>query len=201
MANIINVKEKGFDELEAKLKKAPLVMRAVQSAAVSAAAYKGRKEDRQHGELHMGRYYFRGAGKTISKKNKIPGYRKAAQRVFSKYDPKKGWVSTSLANGGVVKMGSFAWDTKTQKWNSRIAYTSLLANLWGKPTKPYKHRSPCFGQENFPGAETDYGFWKEGAIRDARFDLKKTQQELARSIPRAIQVASQVFDREMADLK
>ena len=95
-------------------------------------------------------------------------------RVRSEWDPKVGWVSTTRAagKGGTgYRMASFGWE-RAKKYAVTAPYSNQMANLWHRPTKPYRGTSPLVGT---PG---HYMRWRQGSRRDARYNWSITYSTL-----------------------
>ena len=100
---------------------------------------------------------------------------KGATKVFSRWDPKVGWVSTSrmAAKGGTgFRMASFGWE-RAKKASVTAPYSNQLANLWHRETDPYMRNSPIVGR---PGKLT---MWREGARRPVRYNWSTAYNILA----------------------
>lgn len=96
-------------------------------------------------------------------------------KVRSEWDPKVGWVSTtrSAAKGGTgYRMASFGWE-RAKKYAVTAPYSNQMANLWHRPTKPYRGTSPLVGT---PG---HYMRWRRGERRDARYNWSTVYSTLA----------------------
>lgn len=96
-------------------------------------------------------------------------------RVRSKWDPKVGWVSTSrmAGKGGTgFRMASFGWE-RMKKASVTAPYSNQLANLWHRPTRPYRGDSPVVGR---PG---ELVIWGKGVRRPVKYVWSRTYAILA----------------------
>lgn len=75
---------------------------------------------------------------------------------------------------------------------SRVALTSITANLWEYDTKPYSKKSPRFGSEG------GSGIWKQGEIRRGRkYFMTKVYTVVEQTVPEAIaKTERQIFTKE-----
>ena len=116
-------------------------------------------------------------------------------KVRSKWDPKVGWVSTSRSagKGGTgFRMATFGWE-RTKKFAVTAPYSNQMANLWHRPTKPYRGNSPLVGT---PG---HYMRWRKGARRDARYSWATTYSTLASLQGNAIARTEAQFSKELQE--
>lgn len=117
-------------------------------------------------------------------------------RVRSKWDPNVGWVSTSRSagKGGTgFRMASFGWE-RVKKASVTAPYSNQLANLWHRPTKPYRETSPRVGS---PG---HYMRWMKGARRPVRYSWATTYRILANMAPQAVARTEKQFKKEIEEL-
>ena len=117
-------------------------------------------------------------------------------KVRSKWDPDVGLVSTSRSagKGGTgFRMASFGWE-RVKKASVTAPYSNQLANLWHRPTKPYRGKSPLVGS---PG---HYMRWMKGARRPVRYSWATTYRILASMAPQAVARTERQFKKEIEEL-
>ena len=153
----------GFEKLtEGMTVKAPVVLRRMAFNVDANVASAGRRlEEKKAHSLDMGQMQQKGA--------------KDRPRIRSKWDPKVGWVSTTrqAGKGGTgFRMASFGWE-RVRKASVTAPYSNQLANLWARPTKPYRWESPTVGQ---PGNLIS---WDQGSRRPVRYQWSQTYNILA----------------------
>lgn len=174
----------GLDKvIEGMTIKLPTVLRRMAFNVDANVAAEGRlKEQRTANRLNMGRPQRKGFF--------------SIAKVRSKWDPKVGWVSTSrlAAKGGTgFRMASFGWE-RAKKNAVTAPYSSQLANLWHRPTKPYRGKSPLVGT---PGHLMR---WQRGQRRDARYDWSSVYHILASMAPKAVARTEAQFAKELENL-
>ena len=148
---VISGFEKLLNGLEIQL---PSVLRKMAFNVDANVASEGRKREQKTAHtLQMGQLQVKGMNSL-----------RRSPKVFSRWDPKVGWVSTSrmAAKGGTgFRMASFGWE-RAKKASVTAPYSNQLANLWHRETDPYMRNSPIVGR---PGKLT---MWREGARRPVR---------------------------------
>ena len=160
------IRTEGFEELLNKLG-VVLPKMVIQMAFNIDAniASEGRiREQQEANELEMGKPQTKGTGR-----------RKRKFRVYSRWAPQVGWVSTTrhAGKGGTgFRMASFGFE-RVKKNRVTAPYSSQLANLWAKETKPYKSQSPVVGQEG------RLMVWGKGDTRPSRYDWAAVYKALA----------------------
>ena len=165
------LKVQGFDELTKKLDVVvPQVLQKMAFSVTAKTAAEGRKrEQRVANKLDMGKPQKKGPG----------GY-----KVRSIWDPKVGWTSATrnAGKGGTrFRMASFAWERVKKKDQAKAAYSSQLANLWHRPSRPYRMESPEVGQMGRTFR------WQRGQRRPVKYRWSAVYNALAQSVPTAIQ--------------
>lgn len=158
---VISGFEKLLNGLEIQL---PSVLRKMAFNVDANVASEGRKREQKTAHtLQMGRLQVKGMKSLRNPK------------VFSKWDPKVGWVSTSrmAAKGGTgFRMASFGWE-RAKKASVTAPYSNQLANLWHRQTEPYRWDSPIVGR---PGRLI---IWKRGVRRPVKYNWSATYNILA----------------------
>ena len=196
-----NIQIEGFDELQKKLTIVlPDMLREMAFSTDASAAAFARKEDQAGASrLTMGQEqqkpYTDAEGN--AQRN---GYRPA--KVYSKWDDKLGWVSTSkMTKNGPLAMGHFTWaeGTKTRKGSVISHYSNKVANLWARRTKPYngtngKGGSPLVGK---PGHLT---YWKKGKSRPAMYNWSITAAIVNRMGGKAVTETEKRYAKQFKEM-
>ena len=155
---VIDGFEKLLNGLEIQL---PSVLRRMAFNVDANVASEGRiREQKTAHTLQMGQLQVKGT---------------KAPKVYSKWDSKVGWTSTSrhAAKGGTgFRMASFGWE-RAKKASVTAPYSNQLANLWHRQTKPYRGNSPIVGR---PGRLI---IWKRGMRRPVKYNWSTTYNILA----------------------
>lgn len=155
----------GFDKIVEGLGiTLPSVLRRMAFNVDANVAAEGRiREEKSAHTLQMGQLQVKGR-KTL----KNP-------KVYSVWNPKVGWTSTTrqAAKGGTgFRMASFGWE-RAKKASVTAPYSNQLANLWHRPTRPYRGDSPLVGR---PG---DTIIWRKGMRRPVKYRWSQTYNILA----------------------
>lgn len=163
----------------------PLEVRKVQQDAVAVTAAEGRrKEQTSASKLKYGLTQL--TWDSYAKTYRI--------RRFSKWTATVGYVSTSRKdkNGNPYRMASFAWE-RAKKGRVTAAYTNQMANLWGKPTKPYSRRSPTVGLWD----RKQFKRWKVGESRPVKYDWSRAESIIAAAMPTGVAKAEERLKKRM----
>lgn len=174
----------GFDKLTDQMTiKVPSVLRRMAFNVDANLAAEGRKKElRTANKLRMGE---------MQKKGKNDRF-----RVRSEWDPNVGWVSNTrrAGNGNTgYRMASFGWE-RARKYSVTAPYSNQLANLWHRPTKPYRWDSPEVGR---PGETFS---WRKGQRRPVRYSWSKTYQILASLQGYAVAKTEAQFASELKEM-
>jgi len=171
----------GFDKLADGLTiKAPATLRRMAFNVDANVASAGRRqEQKEASSLEMGKE---------QRKGRIT-------RVFSKWDPEVGYVSTTrqAGKGGTgFRMASFGWE-RVRKATVTAPYSSQLVNLWGKSTKAYTKDSPLVGQGKGR-------VWKKGTKRPQRYFWSKAFDAMSRAVGPAIERTEKKFLPQLEEI-
>ena len=171
----------GFDKLADGLTiKAPATLRRMAFNVDANVASAGRRqEQKEASSLEMGKE---------QRKGRIT-------RVFSKWDPEVGYVSTTrqAGKGGTgFRMASFGWE-RVRKATVTAPYSSQLVNLWGKATKAYTRKSPVVGQGSG-------GVWQKGEKRPQRYFWSKAFDAMSRAVGPAIERTEKKFLPQLEEI-
>ena len=155
----------GFEKLTKGLEiKLPSVLRKMAFNVDANVASEGRvREEKSAHTLQMGQLQVKG-----EKNLRNP-------KVYSKCDPKVGWTSTTrqAGKGGTgFRMASFGWE-RAKKASVTAPYSNQLANLWHRPTRPYRGDSPVVGKPN------ELIIWGKGSRRPVKYKWSQTYNILA----------------------
>lgn len=180
MAEIIRMDIDGYQKLLDQLKiKLPTSLDRLAAATIAKTATTARlkEQSRAMPKLHMGEEQ----QSTVGKDNHLE------TREFT-VKTRQGWASTTRKNkdGDPWALARFSWEkARTTKTKKAAAYTSHLANLWGKNTKPYSNSSPPVGNP----AKTMH--WQKGIVRHARYFWSIVESVMRDSITEGIRKAEQ----------
>lgn len=170
MADSMRLDLDGFDDLVKKLGASPTWLSVMADDTVGPVLNWGRKEEQKASSgLRMG----------LAQRKGEDGY-----RIRSAWDNRVGWVSTTrkAAKGGTgFRMASYSYEVgRKAKNRSKASYTSQLAALWSKPTRPYRADSPLVGTEGH------VGHWAQGQVRPVKYRWSTTINIMRNEIPAAI---------------
>lgn len=178
----------GFDELSKRLfvRLPETIKKMAFNADANVAALARLKEQASKAnQLHMGRSQIKSHGK------------QRVERVFSKWDSKVGWVSTTkqAANGETgFRMSNFSWE-RPRKTSVTAEYTNQLAFLWGKGSKPYEQWSPLVGHD-----EKHLGRWAPGQKRPVRYNWSTVYSIVQGTVSSALSRTEKQFEEELRKL-
>lgn len=171
----IIVDQKEMQALVNSLKvKAPVVIEEMANNVLGNTAAEGRKSEQATSHsLQLG------VSQHTVRRSKKLGVR-VLDGVFLKRS-KQGWVSTRYnTSNGPFRMASFSWELAKKPKTKQIGYTSQLANLWHRPSKPYRWASPEVGR---PG---ELMSWRAEERRPVKYSWSSVRKSLEQSIPGAI---------------
>lgn len=188
MAELMEFKVEGFDELTKKMfVRLPSTVRKMAFNLDANIASEGRLKELSGS-----------ANRLAMGKEQITSYKGIRrQGIFSKWDRKVGWVSTTRQAGKGntgFRMASFAWE-RARKSSVTADYTNQLANLWANPTKPYTSRSPLVGQ-----AGRRLGRWGVGQSRPSKYSWSTVYTVLSGTAPSALAKTEVSFQKELNKL-
>jgi len=179
-----------FNELiQKRLKiKAPLLIEEMAMNVIGNVAAEGRKKEQQTStSLKLGAFQHtvrRRKGGTVEV---IDGVNLRMTKA--------GFVSTRFnTSTGPFRMASFSWELARKPKTKQAGYTNQLANLWHRPSKPYRWQSPEVGQ---PG---NLMSWGVGARRPVRYSWANVARQLEASRPKAVDMTSKKYAREFEKL-
>lgn len=126
----------------------------------------GAEGRRSIGESHEEKLHF---GNPIRKPVKSGGsWQSRGSTVYSVMDPKHGWYRSRNRSKNSGRLIGFSYDVSGRRSLmpiSRGHVYSLMANLWGRSTRPYRKASPYFASG---GSATYATRWRQGTVRKAR---------------------------------
>ena len=110
-----------------------------------------------------------------------------------------GWVSTTRTSSktGAFQMSHFSWERARTKHVKVADYTNQLANLWHRPTKPYRADSPEVGRGTYPD---NWISWRAGGRRPARYDWSAVGQSIKNAIVPAVAKTEKRFDKLLKEI-
>lgn len=110
-----------------------------------------------------------------------------------------GWVSTTRTSfkTGPFQMSHFAWERARTRYVKRADYTNQLANLWHRPTKPYRADSPTVGRGDSP---SNWGRWPAGGRRPVKYNWSKVESIISNSATVGIQKTEKRFDKFLKEI-
>lgn len=163
MTKSIDIAFKDLESLINKIEEANKSVYAMTNSVVAGAAAETRKEaskiEKQKFET--------GSQQTKWKYRKKQGkWEKVTYQA--KWDSSLGGYVESRNVDTPLRIINFSWENvaskKRKSYQATTRLTSLVANLWEKPTKPYKKNSPHFRRSG----NSSNGFWARGVSRPAR---------------------------------
>lgn len=184
----------GFDKLLNKLNVVSTdTTKKMAFSAVAVTAAEGRKEEQQRATT------LRFGLRQHSARKRKNGKYEFLDRVMLKYTP-AGLSSTTRTTtnpktGAVTpyRMANFSWETVRRKTSATAGYTSILANLWAHPSKPYSADSPFVGSGRYRKQ------WKEGQSRPSKYSWSSVASILAQHMGTGVTVTEQRFKKDFEE--
>lgn len=108
-----------------------------------------------------------------------------------------GWVSTTRRSSktGDFQMSHFAFERARTKHVKVADYTNQLANLWHRPSKPYRTDSPEVGPVS--GRRT---VWKKGKRRPVRYNWSTVEAIVRAAAPAGIRKTEAQFNKFLKEI-